>query len=103
MLLGARMIMGIAEGPVLLIAQSIMVAESSKHRRGFNMGVIQTFGRIASGVPNQSVLWSVNSVERFESRPPWDPRNPVLPGGMPMSVASSTMRYVASRLASSNS
>jgi MFS family permease len=43
MLLGARMIMGIAEGPVLPIAQSIMVAESSEHRRGFNMGVIQNF------------------------------------------------------------
>ncbi|WP_076858311.1 MFS transporter [Bradyrhizobium mercantei] len=42
-LLGARMIMGIAEGPVLPIAQSIMVAESSEHRRGFNMGVIQNF------------------------------------------------------------
>jgi MFS transporter, ACS family, hexuronate transporter len=42
-LLGARMIMGIAEGPVLPIAQSIMVAESSEHRRGFNMGVVQNF------------------------------------------------------------
>jgi MFS transporter, ACS family, hexuronate transporter len=41
MLLGARMIMGIAEGPVLPIAQSIMIVESSEHRRGFNMGVIQ--------------------------------------------------------------
>lgn len=43
MLLGARMIMGLAEGPVLPIAQSIMVAESSEHRRGFNMGVVQNF------------------------------------------------------------
>lgn len=43
MLLGARMIMGLAEGPVLPIAQSIMVAESSEHRRGFNMGVLQNF------------------------------------------------------------
>jgi MFS family permease len=42
-LLGARMIMGIAEGPVLPTAQSIMVAESSEHRRGFNMGVVQNF------------------------------------------------------------
>lgn len=43
MLLGARMLMGLAEGPVLPIAQSIMVAESSEHRRGFNMGVLQNF------------------------------------------------------------
>lgn len=43
MLLGARLVMGIAEGPVLPIAQSIMAAESSEHRRGFNMGVIQNF------------------------------------------------------------
>jgi MFS family permease len=35
--------MGFAEGPVLPIAQSIMAAESSEHRRGFNMGVLQNF------------------------------------------------------------
>lgn len=43
MLLGARLLMGFAEGPVLPIAQSIMAAESSEHRRGFNMGVLQNF------------------------------------------------------------
>jgi MFS family permease len=43
MLLGARLVMGLAEGPVLPIAQSIMSAESSEHRRGFNMGVLQNF------------------------------------------------------------
>lgn len=43
MLLGARLVMGLAEGPVLPIAQSIMAAESSDHRRGFNMGVLQNF------------------------------------------------------------
>jgi MFS transporter, ACS family, hexuronate transporter len=43
MLLGARLLMGLAEGPVLPIAQSIMAAESSEHRRGFNMGVLQNF------------------------------------------------------------
>jgi MFS transporter, ACS family, hexuronate transporter len=43
LLLGARLIMGLAEGPVLPIAQSIMAAESSEHRRGFNMGVLQNF------------------------------------------------------------
>lgn len=43
MLLGARMIMGLAEGPVLPIAQSIMMVESSEERRGFNQGVLQNF------------------------------------------------------------
>lgn len=43
MLLGARMVMGLAEGPVLPIAQSIMMAESSEQRRGFNQGVLQNF------------------------------------------------------------
>jgi MFS family permease len=42
-LLAARLLMGFAEGPVLPIAQSIMAAESSEHRRGFNMGVLQNF------------------------------------------------------------
>lgn len=41
MLLGARLVMGLSEGPVLPIAQSIMAAESSEHRRGFNMGILQ--------------------------------------------------------------
>ncbi|MGY4303371.1 ACS family hexuronate transporter-like MFS transporter [Bradyrhizobium sp. USDA 4369] len=43
MLLAARFLMGFAEGPVLPIAQSIMSAESTEHRRGFNMGVLQNF------------------------------------------------------------
>lgn len=43
MLLGARLVMGLPEGPVLPIAQSIMAAESSDHRRGFNMGVLQNY------------------------------------------------------------
>ncbi|KWV48477.1 hypothetical protein AS156_18565 [Bradyrhizobium macuxiense] len=42
-LLAARLVMGFAEGPVLPIAQSIMAAESSEHRRGFNQGVLQNF------------------------------------------------------------
>jgi len=37
-----RMIMGVAEGPVLPIAQSVMAVESSESRRGFNMGFIQS-------------------------------------------------------------
>jgi MFS family permease len=40
-LLLARMVMGVAEGPTLPIAQSIMAIESSPHRRGRNMGLMQ--------------------------------------------------------------
>jgi MFS family permease len=42
-LLMARIIMGFAEGPVLPLAQSIMVDASTEKRRGFNMGFIQNF------------------------------------------------------------
>lgn len=44
MLLGARMIMGTAEGPLMPISQSFAAAESSPERRGLNMGFVQNFG-----------------------------------------------------------
>jgi MFS family permease len=40
-LLAARAMMGLAEGPVLPIGQSLMLQASSPARRGFNMGFIQ--------------------------------------------------------------
>lgn len=40
-LLAARAVMGLAEGPVLPIGQSLMLQASSPSRRGFNMGFIQ--------------------------------------------------------------
>jgi predicted MFS family arabinose efflux permease len=40
-LLLVRIVMGLFEGPVLPIAQSVMAAESSPERRGFNMGLLQ--------------------------------------------------------------
>jgi MFS family permease len=40
-LVAARMLMGLAEGPFLPVALSIMAAESAERRRGFNMGVLQ--------------------------------------------------------------
>lgn len=46
-LLAMRCLMGIAEGPVLPIAQTLMIVEASPHRRGFSMGVIQA---VAAGV-----------------------------------------------------
>jgi MFS family permease len=41
LLLAARAVMGLAEGPVLPISQSLMGFASSDSRRGFNMGFIQ--------------------------------------------------------------
>ncbi|HEV7433103.1 MAG TPA: MFS transporter [Steroidobacteraceae bacterium] len=39
-----RMLMGLAEGPFLPVAQSLLAAESDHSRRGHNMGVLQNFG-----------------------------------------------------------
>lgn len=36
-----RAIMGLAEGPILPLSQSLMVQASSPHRRGLNMGLLQ--------------------------------------------------------------
>ncbi|KEA65055.1 Major facilitator family transporter [Marinobacterium lacunae] len=40
-LLAFRAVMGLAEGPILPISQSLMVESSSPHRRGLNMGLLQ--------------------------------------------------------------
>jgi MFS family permease len=40
----ARLLMGLAEGPFLPIAQSLVAFESADSRRGHNMGVMQNFG-----------------------------------------------------------
>ncbi|MEU3962767.1 MFS transporter [Streptomyces buecherae] len=40
-LLGARALMGVAEGAVLPLSQSLMVEASQEHRRGLNMGLLQ--------------------------------------------------------------
>jgi len=42
-LVAARMLMGLAEGPFLPVALSIMAVESGERRRGVNMGVLQNF------------------------------------------------------------
>ena len=41
MLLAARILMGLFEGPVLPVSQTIMSIESSPERRGLNMGLMQ--------------------------------------------------------------
>lgn len=43
-LFAARVLIGLAEGPVIPVAQSIMMRNSSPHRRGFNMGIVQNLG-----------------------------------------------------------
>lgn len=43
-LLLARLLMGIAEGPVIPVKQAMVIAESSPGRRGLNMGIVQNFG-----------------------------------------------------------
>jgi MFS family permease len=43
-LLASRVLMGLAEGPILPISQSLVALESSASRRGFNMGFTQNFG-----------------------------------------------------------
>lgn len=44
MLLGARLLMGLAEGGVMPISQSLTVAEVAPERRGLAMGVTQNLG-----------------------------------------------------------
>jgi MFS family permease len=43
-LLLSRILMGLSEGPILPISQSLVVLESSESRRGLNMGFLQNFG-----------------------------------------------------------
>ena len=40
----ARLLMGIAEGPVIPVKQAMVISESSPERRGLNMGIVQNFG-----------------------------------------------------------
>jgi MFS family permease len=43
-LFSTRLLMGLAEGPILPIAQSLVAVESTAAERGNNMGVMQNFG-----------------------------------------------------------
>jgi MFS family permease len=40
----SRLLMGVAEGPILPVSQSLVAFESADGRRGYNMGVMQNFG-----------------------------------------------------------
>jgi len=55
MLLAARLVMGVAEGPVLPLSQTLLALASSEHRRGLNAGLMQAtitslIGHIAAPV-----------------------------------------------------
>lgn len=43
-LLAARLLIGIAEGPVIPVKQAMVIAESRPDRRGLNMGIVQNCG-----------------------------------------------------------
>ena len=44
MLLASRILMGLSEGPIMPVTQSLVALESSEKRRGLNMGFVQNFG-----------------------------------------------------------
>ena len=49
MLLAARCVLGVAEGPLAPIGQSVIALESSEHRRGLNMGIMLNLGAALIG------------------------------------------------------
>jgi predicted MFS family arabinose efflux permease len=55
-LLLARAALGLAEGPIAPILQSVTSIESSPHRRGFNMGVALNLGAAAVGLTVGPIL-----------------------------------------------
>jgi predicted MFS family arabinose efflux permease len=64
MLFAARMVMGVAEGPLMPISQSFAAAESSPERRGLNMGFVQNFGSnlIGTTVASIAIVALANAV-----------------------------------------
>jgi MFS family permease len=64
MLFAARALIGFAEGPVIPVSQAIMIRNSSPHRRGLNMGIVQNFGAQLIGTLVAPILL-VQIAERF--------------------------------------
>lgn len=58
-LLLARLLMGLAEGPIVPLSLSVVLDESSPPRRGFNMGVVQSFGSqlVGSSLSPLILVW----------------------------------------------
>jgi len=65
MLLLARLLIGVAEGPIVPIAHTIIMSESSPRRRGFNMGVVQSVGSqlVGSAVSPLLLVWLATSYD----------------------------------------
>ena len=56
-LLLARLLVGVSEGPVVPMESAIMHAESSEHRRGLNIGVVQNLGsQLVGGIVGPLIL-----------------------------------------------
>ncbi len=55
-LIAARFALGLAEGPIVPVAQSIISIESSEHRRGLNMGIVLNLGAAAIGLTLGPIL-----------------------------------------------
>jgi len=56
-LLAARALMGVAEGAVLPVSQSLMVEASREHRRGLNMGLVQSSSAACSVGSSRRWWW----------------------------------------------
>src|SRR5690606_15137320 len=54
-----RGVMGLAEGPVLPIAQSCVLAESTPKRRGFNAGFMQSSAMLLGGTLTPIIVTSI--------------------------------------------
>jgi MFS family permease len=106
-LLLARLLMGLAEGPILPISQSLVAFESADARRGHNMGVMHNFGsnllgsfmaplvlvaiagtyswRVAffiAGIPGLVMALLIAKYVRAPVRPALQPRAPQPGGGV---------------------
>ncbi|HTY61249.1 MAG TPA: MFS transporter [Acidobacteriota bacterium] len=62
-LLVARLIMGIAEGPLMPICLAIIMVESSEHRRGLNIGVVQSVfaSLLGAAIAPKVLVWLADS------------------------------------------
>ena len=62
MMLGARMLMGVAEGGIMPITQTLIAAEVSPERRGLAQGITQNFGAnlLANSLGPIIVVWMAN-------------------------------------------
>jgi MFS transporter, ACS family, hexuronate transporter len=71
MLIGVRLLMGAFEGPVMPVSQSFIIPQSSPHRRGMNMGLMQvsavglvstTLGPLVQVALAESIGWRTTFV-----------------------------------------